>query len=106
MENPDAQSKVQSAVCGDIVQFYLKVENNIIKEITFDTCGCLSSIANAEAAAELATGKTIDEAMQLKREDIIEWLGGIPEVKYHCAQLAFDSLMNALNDYKEKHKKD
>jgi nitrogen fixation NifU-like protein len=105
IENPDGYGKVGNPVCGDLMEMYIKVENNIIKDIKFKTFGCGSAIATSSMVTELAIGKTIDEALKITRNDVANELDGLPPQKMHCSNLAADALHAAIEDYKKKKKK-
>ena len=103
-EIPDADGvgTVGNAVCGDIMQMYIKVYIDIIEDIKFKTFGCGAAIATSSMATEMVKGKSIDEALKLSNKQIAEALGGLPPVKMHCSVLAADALREAINDYKKK----
>jgi nitrogen fixation NifU-like protein len=103
-EIPDADGvgTVGNAVCGDIMQMYIKVKNDIIEDIKFKTFGCGAAIATSSMATEMVKGKSIDEALKLSNKQIAEALGGLPPVKMHCSNLAADALKEAIKDYKKK----
>ena len=103
-EIPDADGvgTVGNAVCGDIMQMYIKVKNDIIEDIKFKTFGCGAAIATSSMATEMVKGKSIDEALKLSNKQIAEALGGLPPVKMRCSVLAADALREAINDYKKK----
>jgi nitrogen fixation NifU-like protein len=107
IERPDGVGKVGNPHCGDIMWFYLKIGKNkqgeeIIKEAKFETLGCVAALATSVACIEMITGKTIEQALKIKNQDIIDLLGGLPPVKYHCSLLAVAALNKAINDYKAK----
>ena len=104
IENPDGFGKVGNPVCGDLMEMYIKVENDIITDIKFKTFGCGSAIATSSMVTELAIGKTIDEALDITRNDVAEELDGLPPQKMHCSNLAADALHAAIEDYKKKEK--
>lgn len=101
-EIPDANGigEVGNAKCGDIMKIYLKVEDNIIKDVKFKTFGCGSAIASSSMATELIMGKTVDEAWQLTNKAVAEALDGLPPVKMHCSVLAEEAIHKAINDYR------
>ncbi|MCE5220372.1 MAG: Fe-S cluster assembly scaffold protein NifU [Clostridium sp.] len=92
--------EVGNAKCGDIMKIYLKVEDNIIKDVKFKTFGCGSAIASSSMATELIKGKTIDEAWGLTNKAVAEALDGLPPVKMHCSVLAEEAIHKAINDYR------
>lgn len=104
MERPDGVGKVGNIVCGDVMWLYIKVKNNKITDIKFETFGCAAAIATSSMTSELAKGKTIDEALKISKEDIIKSLGGLPAIKIHCSVLATDALYEAIYDYMSKNK--
>ena len=99
-----AKGTVGNPVCGDLMEFTLKVKNNRIQDIKFKTFGCGSAVATASMVTELAKGKTLDEALKITRKDVADELEGLPPVKMHCSNLAADALKTAINNYKEKQK--
>jgi nitrogen fixation NifU-like protein len=94
--------EVGNPVCGDIMKIYIKVENNIITDIKFQTFGCGAAIATSSMATELAKGKSIEEALLLTNQAVAEALDGLPPIKMHCSNLAADGLRAAIYDYKKK----
>ena len=102
IENPDGFGKVGNPVCGDLMEMYIKVENDIITDIKFKTFGCGSAIATSSMVTELAIGKTIDEALAITRNDVADELDGLPPQKMHCSNLAADALHAAIEDYKKR----
>ena len=105
MENPDGEGTVGNPNCGDIMTIYIKIKNEKIEDIKFQTYGCAAAIASSSIATELAKGKTIEEARKLSRDDVANELGGLPSVKMHCSNLATDALKEAIKNYEEKKKK-
>jgi len=99
-----AKGSVGNPVCGDLMEFSLKVKNNKIEDIKFKTFGCGSAVATASMITELAKGKTLDEALKITRKDVADELDGLPPVKMHCSNLAADALKQAIKNYKEKQK--
>lgn len=104
MEKPDASAQVGNPVCGDIMKLYLKIVDNRIEDIKFETLGCVAAIANTSVLTELAKGKTLEEAKQINRDMVVAELGGLPDAKIHCSMLAIDALHNAIKEYEESHK--
>ena len=102
MENPDAIGEVGNAKCGDIMRMYLKVDNNIITDVKFMTFGCGSAIATSSIATEMIKGKSIDEALQLSNQAVVEALDGLPAHKLHCSVLAEEAVKAAVKDYYER----
>ena len=102
MEEASGVGTVGNPVCGDIMKIFLKIDNNIINDIKFQTFGCGAAIATSSMVTELAKGKTIDEALKLTNMAVAEALDGLPPVKMHCSNLAADALKAAIVDYKLK----
>lgn len=106
IKNPSGVGMVGNPVCGDLMKIYIKVkkENNqeIIKEIKFETLGCASAIATSSMITDLAKGKNLDEAFKISRDDVAEALEGLPPIKMHCSNLAADGLKEAIKDYRQK----
>ena len=100
IEDANGVGEVGNAKCGDIMKIYLKVEDNIIKDVKFKTFGCGSAIASSSMATELIKGKTIEEAWQLSNKAVAEALEGLPPVKMHCSVLAEEAIHKAINDYR------
>ena len=104
IKNPDGYGKVGNPVCGDVMEIYIKVKDDIITDIKFKTFGCGSAIATSSMVTEIAKGKTIDEALKITRDNVADELDGLPPQKMHCSNLAADALHEAIKDYKKKHK--
>ena len=100
-ELPDANAigEMGNAKCGDIMKIYMKIENNIIENVSFKTFGCGAAIATSSMATELIKGKSIEEALQLTNKAVVEALDGLPPVKVHCSVLAEQSIKAAIADY-------
>lgn len=105
MKESDATGKAGSPVCGDYMFVYIKVKNNKIVDISFETFGCAAAIASSSMLTEMAKGKTLEEAEKITNEDIVEALDGLPEPKIHCSVLAADGLKEAIKTYREKNVK-
>ena len=99
IENADGVGEVGNAKCGDIMKIYLKIENDIIEDVKFETFGCGSAIASSSMATEMIKGKSIYEAMELTNKAVAEALDGLPAHKLHCSVLAEEAIKNALKDY-------
>lgn len=101
---PDANGigEVGNAQCGDIMKIYLKINNNIIENVKFETFGCASAIASSSMATELIKNKPLSEALQITNKSIVETLDGLPAYKVHCSVLAKEAIEAAVNDYYEK----
>jgi len=102
LENADGVGTVGNAKCGDIMRIYIKVENDVITDVTFKTFGCGAAIATSSKATELVKGKTIEEALQITNKAVMEALGGLPPVKVHCSVLAEEALHAAIKDYRDR----
>ena len=102
IEDANGVGEVGNAKCGDIMKIYLKVEDNIIKDVKFKTFGCGSAIASSSMATEMIKGKTLDEAWELSNKAVAEALDGLPPVKMHCSVLAEEAIHKAINDYRAK----
>jgi nitrogen fixation NifU-like protein len=102
IEDANGVGEVGNASCGDIMKIFLKVEDNIIKDVKFKTFGCGAAIATSSMVTEMAIGKTIDEALVLTNQAVAEALDGLPPAKMHCSNLAADALHEAIKDYKEQ----
>lgn len=99
-----AVGRVGNPVCGDLMEMYIKVEDNKIKDIKFKTFGCGSAIATSSMITEMVKGKSLDEAMKVTREDVANELEGLPPIKMHCSNLAADALHDAIKNYRNKQK--
>jgi len=102
MEDADGIGEVGNAKCGDIMTMYLKIKDDIIEDVTFETFGCGSAIASSSMATELIKGKPVAEAMALTNKAVAEALDGLPAHKLHCSVLAEEAIKSALKDYYDK----
>ena len=102
IEDADGVGEVGNAKCGDIMKMYLKIENDIIQDVKFETFGCGSAIASSSMATELIKGKPVSEAMQLTNKAVAEALDGLPAYKMHCSVLAEEAIQAALDDWRKK----
>lgn len=100
LKDADAVGKVGNPLCGDIMHIYIKVEDNRIADIGWETMGCAAAIATSSMITELAKGKTLDEAIELTRDNVAESLQGLPPIKMHCSNLAADGLHKAIENYR------
>lgn len=100
----DGIGEVGNAVCGDIMRIYIQVEDDVIKDIKFQTFGCGAAIATSSMVTEMVKGKTIEEALSITNKAVAEALDGLPTVKMHCSNLAADALHRAIEDYRNKRK--
>jgi len=105
IENPDGIGHVGNPVCGDIMELYIKVEDNIIADAKFKTFGCGAAIAASSMVTELVKGKTIDKTLKISNRAVAEALGGLPPIKMHCSVLAEEALKSAIEDYLIKSKR-
>jgi len=103
-EIPDADGigSVGNPTCGDLMNIYIKVKDNVLTDVKFKTFGCGAAIATSSMITELAKGKTLDEALKITRGDVAENLDGLPKIKMHCSNLAADGLHAAIKDYLKK----
>lgn len=102
IEDADGVGTVGNPVCGDLMTIYIKVKDNVIEDIKFKTFGCGAAIATSSMVTEMALGKTIEEALEITRNDVANELEGLPPVKMHCSNLAADALHEAIDDYQKK----
>ena len=105
IEDADGVGEVGNAKCGDIMKIYLKIDNDIITDVKFETFGCGSAIASSSMATETIKGKPVSEALELTNKAVAEALDGLPAHKMHCSVLAEEAIKNALEDYQSKQKK-
>lgn len=101
IKNPNAIGEEGNVKCGDIMRVYLKINGNIIKDIKFQTYGCVAAIASSNALCGLVKGKTIEEAQKLTYNEILKEVDGLPPIKMHCSILGIEALRNAILDYKK-----
>lgn len=105
IKNADGIGKVGNIVCGDVMWLYVKVDKNqVIKDIKFETFGCVAAISTSSIITDLVKGKTIKDALKVTKDNIINKLGGLPRIKFHCSVLAVDALIEAVYDYFTKNK--
>ena len=102
IENADGVGEVGNAKCGDIMKIYLKIENDIIEDVKFETFGCGSAIASSSMATEMIKGKPVSEALTVTNKAVAEALDGLPAHKMHCSVLAEEAIKAALKDYYDK----
>jgi len=107
MENPDAEGTVGNPICGDVMKIYIKVtgtgESLIISDITFQTLGCGAAIATSSMVTELVKGKTFIEALKINNQTVADALGGLPDAKLHCSNLAAEGVHAAIDNYRKTH---
>lgn len=102
IENPDGVGEVGNAKCGDIMKIYIRVENDVISDVKFETFGCGSAIASSSMATEMIKGRPISEALELTNKAVAEALDGLPAYKMHCSVLAEEAIKSAILDYYTK----
>jgi len=107
IKDPDGVGEVGNPICGDLMNIYLKISKNkkgqeIIKDIKFETLGCVAAIATSSMVTEMAKGKTFAQALKIKYSDVAKSLGSLPPIKVHCADLAVKALRAAIEDYRKK----
>ena len=105
LEDADGVGEIGNAKCGDIMKMYLKIEDDIVKDVKFETFGCGSAIASSSMATELIKGKPVSEARQLTNKAVAEALDGLPDYKMHCSVLAQEAIESALKDYESRQEK-
>jgi len=101
LADANAVGEVGNAKCGDIMKIYMKIEDNVIKNVSFKTFGCGAAIATSSMATELVKGKSIEDALSLTNKAVMEALDGLPPVKVHCSVLAEEAIKAAINNYKK-----
>ncbi len=106
IEDASGIGEVGNAVCGDMMTFYVKVEDGILKDVKFKTFGCGAAIAVSSMVSEMAIGRTVEEALKISNADVAMELGGLPPNKLHCSNLGADALHAAINNYLEQHRKE
>ncbi len=104
IENADGIGTVGNPVCGDVMTFYIKVDNNRIVDVKFKTFGCAAAIAVSSMVSEMVKGRTLDEALKITNKTVAEELGGLPPQKLHCSNLGADALHRAIENYWERQK--
>ena len=105
IEDANVIGEVGNAKCGDIMKMYLKIEDDIIKDVKFETFGCGSAIASSSMATELIKGQPVSEALKLTNKAVAEALDGLPDYKMHCSVLAEEAIKSALDDYESRKEK-
>ncbi len=102
IEDANGIGEVGNAKCGDIMKMYLKIEDDIVQDVKFETFGCGSAIASSSMATELIKGKPVSEVRQLTNKAVAEALDGLPDYKMHCSVLAEEAIQSALEDYQKR----
>ncbi|MBC8434950.1 iron-sulfur cluster assembly scaffold protein [archaeon] len=101
IKNPSAVGEVGNPTCGDVMKIYLKIVDEKIKDIKFQTMGCAAAIATSSMLTVLAKGKSLKDAKKIKNIDVAKALGDLPPIKIHCSNLAADALQDAINNYEK-----
>ena len=102
IDDADGVGQVGNARCGDIMRMYLKIDDDVISDVKFETFGCGSAIASSSMATELIKGKPVSQALELTNKAVAEALDGLPAIKMHCSVLAEEAIKAALKDYYDK----
>jgi nitrogen fixation NifU-like protein len=102
LDDPDGTGEIGNASCGDIMRITIAVENGVISDIKFKTFGCAAAIASSSMITEMVKGMSLEEALKVTNSDVAEKLGGLPEQKLHCSNLAADALRAAIENYRER----
>jgi len=102
IDDADGVGEVGNPVCGDMMTFYIKVKDDIIEDVKFQTFGCVAAIAVSSIVSEMARGKKLAEAQKITKQVVAEALGGLPQNKMHCSNLGADALALAITNYQEK----
>ena len=103
IKNADGIGEVGNPRCGDIMKMYIKVKDNVITDIKFQTFGCGAAVATSSMVTELIKGKTLDEALKITNKEVADALDGLPPLKMHCSNLAEAGVKAAIDDYRKKH---
>lgn len=103
LDNPDGIGHVGNPVCGDVMELYINVKNDVITDVKFKTFGCGAAIATSSMVTEMVKGKTLEEALKISNKAVAEALDGLPAIKMHCSVLAEEALSSAIDDYLAKH---
>ena len=101
LQDANGVGKVGNSKCGDIMEMYLKIHNNVIEDVKFKTFGCAAAIASSSISTTMIIGKTISEALKVTNKDVLNALGGLPPVKIHCSLLAEEAIKSAISNYYE-----
>lgn len=103
ISDANAIADVGNPACGDMMRLYLKIEDGKIVDAKFKTFGCGAAIASSSMLTEMIKGMTVDQAMKVTNQSVVDALDGLPAVKKHCSVMAEEALVNALKEYMEKH---
>ena len=102
IEDPDGVGEVGNPICGDVMKLYIKIKDERIADVKFETFGCAAAIATSSMVTEMVMGKPIDEALKISARTVAEALDGLPPIKMHCSNLAADALKAAIEDYRSQ----
>lgn len=102
LDDADGIGEVGNAKCGDVMKIFIKVEDDRIADVRFETFGCAAAIASSSIATEMIKGKTLDEALKVTNKDVLDALGGLPAEKIHCSLLAEEGIRAAVEDYRSR----
>ena len=105
IKDADGIGEVGNPVCGDIMRMYIKVKDDVITDIKFQTYGCGAAVATSSMVTEMVKGKTLEEALEISNKQVAEALDGLPPIKMHCSNLAEEGIKAAIDDYKKKNEK-
>ena len=105
MKDANAVGTVGNATCGDIMKIFMKInDDGVIEDVSFQTFGCGAAIATSSVATSMIKGKTVDEALKITNQQVVDELGGLPAQKLHCSVLAEEAIKAAINDYLTNYK--
>lgn len=102
IEGADGEAQIGNPTCGDVMKMTIKVEDNRIQDIKFQTFGCGAAVATSSMVTEMVKGKTLEEAERITNDAVADALNGLPPVKMHCSNLAADVLQKAIEDYRSR----
>jgi nitrogen fixation NifU-like protein len=105
IEDADGVGEVGNPMCGDMMTFYIKVKDDLLEDVKFQTFGCVAAIAVSSMVSEMAKGKKLEDAQKITNKSVAETLGGLPKNKMHCSNLGAEALALAIKNYREKQKK-
>lgn len=106
MKDANAVGTVGNATCGDIMKIFMKInDDGVIEDVSFQTFGCGAAIVTSSVATSMIKGKTVDEALKITNQQVVDELGGLPAQKLHCSVLAEEAIKAAINDYLTNYKK-
>lgn len=102
MKNPDGIGREGNPTCGDVMELFIRVKDNKIKDVKFLTFGCVAAIGISSILTEVVKGKTLEEAQNITRDEVVKEAGSLPPIKYHCSVLGIQALHQAIEDYRAK----